>query len=215
MNRAIIQLIAGTLAFTASAFAGSIIVDNDEWTLSNSGFAEEGATNGTTYAQNSALFLTGVSGGANIFIDSDDFGLDGSDLKAALSAYTVTESGTPFDAFNLSTLEDYSAVFLGGDTLTGAEETALVNYINAGYGVYIAAGTGDVAGGAAGEAAQWNAVLNTFSLRLASTFNGVAGNFPTSSTSPVLSGVTQLYYDNGNSVSATSASAQIITSTGG
>lgn len=201
------------LVLTTSAFAGTVYVNNDEWPLSNSGFASEGATNGTNLAQDAALFLTGATSGAPIWIDSDNFGLTGSDLQTALSAYALTDTGT-FTAFTLSTLENYSAVFLGGDDLTGAEETALIAYVNAGGGVYIAAGTGDITGGAAGEAAQWNTVLNTFSLNLAPVFNLVEGVFPTDSTSPVLNGVSQIFYDNGNSVNTTGPGAQIITSTG-
>jgi hypothetical protein len=208
MNRIRFQLVTGMLALAASAYASGIIVDNDEWTLSNAGFASEGTTNGTNYAKNAAMFLTGASGGDKIWIDSDDFGLDGTDLSSALSAYTLTDTG--FSAFTLPELEGYSAVFLAGDTLTLAEETALINYVNTGGSVYVAAGTDQIPGGAAGEAAQWNAFLNTFSLSLASGFNSVVGNFPTTSSGPVLSGVTQLYYNNGNSVSATTSSAQII-----
>ena len=63
--RVIFRLIVSALALAASAFAGSIIVNNDEWPLSNAGFTNEGATNGTNFAQNSALFLTGgPNGGA-------------------------------------------------------------------------------------------------------------------------------------------------------
>ncbi|MGA2198136.1 MAG: PEP-CTERM sorting domain-containing protein [Bryobacteraceae bacterium] len=217
--RVAFQLIVSALVMTASASAGSIIVNNDEWTLSNSGFSSAGATNVTNFAQNAALFLTGGpnSGATKVWIDSDDFGLTGSDLSTALSAYNLTDSGS-FSAFTLSTLEGYQAVFLGGDTLTSAEETALIAYVNAGGGVYVAAGTGNITtggGGAAGEAAQWNAFLNTFDLNLASTYNGFTGTFATDGTSPILNGVAQLFYDNGNTVNTTGSLAQIITDLNG
>jgi hypothetical protein len=141
------------LVLTTSAFAGGIIVNSDEWPLSDSGVSTEGTTNGTNLALNAALFLTGASSGAPVWVDSDNFGLIGVDLLVALEgASTLTETGT-FATFTLSTLENYSAVFLGGDDLTAGEEAALVAYVNAGGGVYIAAGTGDITGGAAGEAA--------------------------------------------------------------
>ena len=213
--RVTFRLIVSALALAASAFAGSIIVNNDEWPLSNTGFTNEGATNGTNFAQNAALFLTGgPNGGATkIWIDSGNLGLAGSDLSTALSAYTLTDTG--FSTFTLSTLQTYQAVFLAGDNLTATEETALIDYVNGGGGVYVAAGTGDITGGAAGEATQWNAFLNTFDLNLASSFNGIVGTIATDSTSPVLTGVTQLFYDNGNTVNTTGASAQIITDQNG
>jgi hypothetical protein len=203
-----------SLALSAHAFASGLIVNNDEWPLSNQGFTNAGGTNAATFAQNAALFLTGASSGASIWIDSDNFGLNQSNLSTALSAYTLTDTG--FTAFTLATLQNYSAVFLGGDTLTSAEETALIAYVNAGGGVYIAAGTADVgSGGPAAEAAQWNAVINTFNLSLASTYNGFLGVIATNSSSPVLNGVTQLYYNNGNSVSSLGSSGQIISSNQG
>jgi hypothetical protein len=213
MSRTSFLLLASVLALTASAFAGSLIVNNDEWPLTNTGFANAGGTNSATFAQNAALFLTGASSGANIWIDSDNMGLNQSSLQSALSAYTLTDTG--FSTFTLATLQNFSAVFLAGDTLTSAEETALIAYINGGGGVYIAAGTAGITGGAAGEAAQWNAVINTFDLNLASVYNGFSGNIAANSSSPVLSGVTQLFYNNGNSVNSTGALGQIISSTQG
>ncbi len=186
-------------------------MNNSEWALANTGFLVEGIANGTAYAQNAAQFLTGGPNGGTtkIWIDSDHFGLNGSDLQSALSAYSLTDTG--FQDFTLPTLQNYSAIFLGGDTLTSTEEADLVSYINAGGSVYIMAGT-DVIGNqtAAGEAAQWNAVLNPFSLTLASTYDNVDTNVPTPSTSPVLNGVSVLFNDGGNSVSATGPNAQVI-----
>jgi len=193
--------------------AGTVIVDNDEWTLSDTGFASEGSANGTTYAQNAASFLTGGSGAVLIY--SDNFGLDSGSLETALSSggYSVTEDssvGTPFTAASLSS---YKAVFVGGDSLNSTEISALQAYVSGGGGVYIAAGTGTIPGGAVGEAAQWNSFLTPFDLTLASVYNGVGGNVPVSSTSPILSGVSQLYYNNGNDVSTLgSGPAQVIES---
>jgi len=214
MTRATFRLIVGGLALAGSAFGGSIIVSNDEWSLSDTGFTQAGATNVTNFAQNAALFLTGASSGKSIWIDSSNFSLTEPDLKTALSSYTLTDTGS-FSDFTLSTLEGYQAVFLAGNNLTAADITALINYVNAGGGVYVAAGTGAITGGAAGEAAQWNAFLNSFSLNLASSYNPFIGDFPTNSTSPVLNGVTQLYYFNGNSVNTTGPGAQIISLSSG
>jgi hypothetical protein len=208
----LICLVASSIA--AFGGTGKIVVDNDEWTLSNQGFTNEGMANGDAYVRNVARLLTGATGRARIWINSDNFSLTGADLRAALGDYTLTADGT-FSSFNLASLRRYSAVFLGGDDLTQAEEIALIVYIKAGGSVYIAAGTGNITGGAAEEAAQWNVILNEFSLNLAPVYNGIAGTIPTDSTSPILNGVAQLYYANGNTVNVTGQNAQIITQTNG
>jgi hypothetical protein len=197
-------------ACCVSVYGGAIVVDNDEWTLSSAGFGSEGAANGTAYAQNAAKFLTGGSG--SILIYSDNFGLDNSSLESALTTagYSVTPDPTLSTPFTEASLSAYQAIFLGGNTLPSADSGILKTYVNDGGGVYIAAGTGSISGGAAAEAAQWNSFLNAYGLSLASSFNGIIGTVPVVSTSPVLAGVSQLYYNNGNTVSA-SGPGKVIT----
>ena len=217
MKRSILTAAFFSCAMVATLSArdgGRIMVDNDEWTLSDAGFAREGSSNGIAYARDCARYLTGAPYGARVWINSSNFGLTGVNLSSALSIYTLTDTGT-FTPFNLADLELYDAVFLGGNSLTFAEEEALILYVRGGGGVYIAAGTGNITGGAAGEAAQWNAVLHEFSLNMAQVQNNVDGTIPTDSVSPVLRGVSQLYYDNGNSINVIGANAQILTSVNG
>jgi len=203
----------GALMFGANAFAGGIIVDNDEWTLSDSGFSAEGLANGTKYTDNAAAFLAGGSG--SILIYSDNFSLTESDFHTALTdaGYSVTTINPGSTAFGSLSLSSYKAIFLGGDNLPSGFGTSLSSYVHGGGGVYIAAGTGTISGGAPGEAAQWNGFLNGFGLNLASQYNGIAGDVATSEEAPVLSGVSQLFYDNGNTVNATGGfpGAQVIT----
>jgi hypothetical protein len=198
------------VACCTSVYAGKIVVDNDEWTLSDAGFGAEGAANGTAYAQNAAAYLTGGSG--PVLIYSDNFGLDSASLQTALTlgGYGVTEDPSVATPFTAASLSAYKAVFLGGDALSSAEISALTTYENHGGGVYIAAGTGTIPGGSVAEAAQWNSFLNSYGLSLGSVYNGIVGDITVVSTSPVLAGVAQLYYNNGNTVSA-SGSARVIT----
>ena len=193
---------------------GAIIVDSDEWVLSDQGFGSEG--DGALYTANCAAYLTGGRG-TNILIYSSDFGLDGagkgSDFTNALenAGYSVTMDTPQTPPLTLSYLSEFNAVFVGGDVLTTNELLALEEYVCDGGGVYIAAGTGEFPAGnggpAAAEAAQWNAVLNPFGLTLADTYNGiinvltVTGGTLTAGSSPVMSGVTSLDYVNGNDVS--------------
>lgn len=190
------------LAFPAQA--GTIVVNGDEWTLSDSGYSLAGASNADTFAQNLIAFLDGdgVAGG-NALIYSTNFGLTGSNLNTSLTSagYAVTTSTAT--TFDLTTLMGYDAIFLGGGGFA-KDDAVLAAYVNAGGGVYIAAGTGF--GGAAGEAALWNGFLTEFGLELGTVYNGVAGNQP-AGTGPLFDGVTQLYFDNANTVYANPAEA--------
>jgi hypothetical protein len=142
------------VACCTSVYGGSIVVDNDEWTLSDVGFGAEGVGNGTAYAQNAAAFLTGGSG--PILIYSDNFGLNSGSLLNALTTggYAVTEDPAVATPFTAATLSPYKAVFLGGDALSTAEISALTTYENHGGGVYIAAGTGTFGGAAVEQFSQ-------------------------------------------------------------
>jgi len=198
-------------ALTLSVQAGKIVVHNDEWPLSNTGFATAGAGPTSTYALNLANYFAG-GGPGNFLAYSNNFGLTQPDLATTMTgaghAWTVG-TALPFTAANLA---PYDAVFLALGA--GSYDTnEAIAYLNAGGNIYIAAGTG--AGGAAFEAAFWNPLLNTFGLALAPVYNGIGGNIPIASAHPVLNGVTQLFQNNGNTVSLFGANpnASIILST--
>ena len=196
------RLIAAAWMFVAAivgsapAEAGRIVVANDEWTLSDTGFASAADTD--TFVLNVASWFTG--GGAGTFhAYSTNFGLTGGSLAATMGggghAWT-TGTGITWD---LPTLLNYDAIFLAGNSMPDA--TVLVNYVNAGGNVYVAAGTGGCCfASAAAEAAHWNTLLNTFGLGFTSPYNGIAGNIATASTHPIFSGVSALYQNNGNSI---------------
>jgi hypothetical protein len=100
--------------------------------------------------------------------------------------------------FTLANLLNYDAVYLAGNPY-GKDDTVLTDYINAGGGVFIAGGTGF--GGPTAEAAQWNGFLASFGLALdGSNYNGVSGILAVTGTHAIFSGVSQLYYNNGNTV---------------
>ncbi len=192
-----INVLFFTFLLAWSAQAGKLVVNNDEWPLSNTGYAAAGAGPASTYALNVANYFTG-GGPGNFLVYSSNFGLTQSSLAATMTGaghtWTINSSLT----FTAANLAGYDGVFLalGAGGFNTAEAIA---YMNGGGNIYIAAGTG--IGGAAAEAAFWNPLLNTFGLALASPYNGIGGNVPISSAHPVLAGVTQLYQDNGSSVS--------------
>lgn len=198
------------VAWSASAHGGKIVVANDEWPLTNVGFSQEPFAQPTKYIQNVAQFFTG-GGSGSFLIYSNNFGLTGSSLNNALTSagHTLTYSTTiPFTLANLSS---FNGVFLALPP-TPPDMTALVNYVNAGGNVYIAAGTG--IGGSATEAAIWNTFLNNFNLGLVgSSYNNINGTIPISSSHPIFAGVSALYQNNGNSIyvlNPSDPSAQIL-----
>lgn len=184
--------VCASVALVSAASAGRVVVNNDEWTLSDTGYAN--APDAATFALNVANYLTGGSG--DILVYSNNFGLTGGLLQATLlgAGYTVTYSTAA--TFDAALLAPYEAVFLGGTY--PASTAALLPYVGGGGGVYIAAGTG--VGGAAAEAAAWNGFLNLVDLGLAPSYNGIGGNLPTSFAHPIFAGVNQLFFNNGNTV---------------
>ena len=182
--------------FANSAFA-TVIVNSDEWALSNAGMATAGAS-ATTFAQNVATFLKGSAGAGNFLIYSDSAGLAGTTFANALTSVGHTVTFVQSTGVAPADLSVFNGIFLGG--LKGSvTDAALTAYVNSGKGVYIAAGHGFTPGS---EATNWNGFINNFGLTLSNDYNGTQG-FPlaTNGVGPIMSGVSQLHYDNGNNVS--------------
>lgn len=212
--RRILMLAACVGAWAQPAFAGRIVVANDEWTLSNTGFSNT-FFGSLTFAQNVGAFFAG--GGAGSFlVVSENFGLD-NDAATSLALFMTGAGHAWADSddisgftLDLATLQNYDGVFFA--LPPAVDQSVLTNYVNAGGNVFIAGGTGQ--GGAASEAANWNTFLNAFGLNFASSYNGIAGNVAISSTHAVMAGVGSLYQNNGNTISLFGANphAQIIAS---
>ena len=198
-----------SLMFHVPAYAGKIVVANDEWTLSYAGFSNASGTG--TFATNVGKWFAGGTAG-NFLVYSNNFGLAGTDLANAMTgagnSWTVSMAGP----FNLTTLSAYDGVFLAGNP---ADNTVLINYVNAGGNVYLAGGTGW--GGSVAEAAQWNTFLNYFGLNFVGSYNGV-GSIAITSTHPIFDGVGYLFQDNGNDItklSGTFPNTDILVTSGG
>ena len=172
-----------------------IFVNNDEWTLTNTGF--NAAPDTTQYIANVTEWFTG-GGAGNFLAYSNNFGLNGSTLAATMNNLGHTWTVSTTVPFTVANLLNYDAVFLGG---LYVDQQVLIDYIKAGGSVYVMAGTG--AGGPAAEAAAWNTFLGEFGLQFLPAYNGIGGVFPTNSTHPVFAGVSALYSNNGNTVVAT------------
>lgn len=183
----------GTMLCVASAAnAGYLVVNNDEWTLSNTGFAQSPSAG--TFINNITNLFTGDQPG-NFLAYSTNFGLTQSSLAAAVTGAGHTWTVTTAPAFTLATLQNYDAVFLAG---TYVNQQVVIDYLLGGGNVYIAAGTGN--GGAAAEANAWNQVLATAGLSFQGSYNGIGGNVAPVGPHPLLAGVSTLYFNNGNTV---------------
>lgn len=184
----------GVLLCAASFAQGKIVVTNDEWTLSDSGYSA--APDADRFARNVASWFTG-GGSGNFLAYTNNFGLTGGSLANTMSnaghTWTVSVAGT----LDLALMQSYDAVFLGG-YYTNIVVSDLIQYVQNGGNVYLTAGTG--VGGAVFEASFWNSFLNAFGLDYAPQYNGIIGNIAINSPHPIFAGVSQLYQNNGNSI---------------
>jgi hypothetical protein len=172
------------------ADGGRIVVANDEWTLSNQGFANAGQS-----AQQYVSNVIDYFGGAGDFLAvATNFGLTQPNLKEAVEATGSTWTVVP-SAPSLQEMLEYDGVFSVGTPADMSSQLATA-YVNAGGRLYIAGGAA-----AGGEVQLWNGVLHLHGLSFEPSFNGIIGNIDVSSADhPVLEGVQQLYQNNGSSI---------------
>lgn len=186
-------LIPGSARAVAPSGTGKIVVNHDEWTLSGTGFSQQ-PVEAVRFANNLANWFA-EDGSGNFLIYSTNFGLYNNPFINMLAAAGHSVTASTAVPFTLANLMAYDAVFLAGDP---ADNTVLTDYVNAGGGVYIALGTGW-----ANEQSMWTTFLANFGLAYGWPYNGIGGNLPSGAAHPVLSGVQNLYYNNGNTVSLT------------
>jgi Lamin Tail Domain len=168
---------------------GKIVVNADEWTLSNDGFKV--APDAAIFANNIAKWFVGDRAG-KFHAYSTNFGLTQSALAETIknAGHTWT-TGTNI-SFDLPTLLTYDGIFVGENA---ANNQVLIEYVKAGGNVYVIAGTG---GDAKAEADRWNGFLNAFGFKFLGQYNGINGNQIVNSSHPIFAGVKTLFQNNGN-----------------
>lgn len=187
-NRLTITILAAA-ATSIPASAGRIVVNNDEWTTGPVGQTNAGVTNHANFAANLGTFLAGPGG--RIHIHSASPFLNTAVWIAALTnaGFQVTAGTAAFDPANVD------AIFLATPSFFTLDATELAAFVNGGGGVYVAGGNNNPVG------VQTNPFLNQFGLNLG-TLNGFVATDPIDNPAhPLFTGVTQLYYANGNIVS--------------
>lgn len=182
---ATLALIA-TVSTRASA-QGRIVVNHDEWTLSNQAWYAAPAQ----FALNVGAWFAGGAPG-NFLVRSSNFGLTGVGLASTMLAAGHSWTIDPAAPATLGSFLQYDAVFLAGNSVDNA---LLADYVRAGGNVYIGAGTSDNND----DDSKWDAFLTQFGLRLES-LNFLNGSPPISSAHPLFQGVASLYHLNGNDV---------------
>jgi len=187
-------IVAGAFALSQTASAGRVILNNDEWTFTDYGFSVA-APSTTTFATNLAWFMNSDGGACDLLVYSSNFGLTGSSLKSALNGAgcSVTYS---IGAFDLSTLSGFDGVLLAG-TQYSYDAATLTSYVNNGHSAFIAGGTASVAN----EATIWDSFTQQFGFDFGVSYNGIIGTLPVAESDPLFAGVSELYFNNGNTVS--------------
>jgi hypothetical protein len=178
--------------------SGKIIVANDEFTLSDSGFSNA-PDDSLLFAQNIAnYFANGKKG--SFLAYSDNLGFTGFQLSKALTDAGHQWKVAPNLPFTLETLQQYDGVFLGGSPV---DNQVLIDYVNSGGNVYLMAGTGITGSfdSITSEANAWKDFLNNFGLSLANQWNEFYGNIPINPSShPILANIDQLYQQYGQTI---------------
>jgi hypothetical protein len=185
-----IGLCAAVTICAGAASAGTVVVNGDEWTLSNTGFANSVGTD---------VFVSNMVAefGTSIHAYSTNFGYTQSALATAMTNAGATYTTGTGIGFDLATLSAYDAIFLGGNYLSAPQLGTLSAYVSAGGNVLISGGTGW--GGAAAEAAAWNPFLSPFGINLSAPYAGYVGTVSPGGD-PLFAGVTSIYVNNGNTM---------------
>lgn len=201
-------LLAAILLTSSLASAGRVILNNDEWTFTELGFASAPVST-TRFAQNLAAYMNADGGACNLLVYSSNFGVTGSSFKGALNAAgcSVTYDGS---AMSVASLSNYDGVLLAGNGYSDA--ATLAAYVALGGSVYVAGGTG-----IANEDTVWDALTHPLGLDLGESYNGLYGTYAVLAADPLLDGVTELFFINGNSVAlyGPGSTARIIASVDG
>jgi hypothetical protein len=171
------------------AQAGRIVLNNNEWTLSDQGYELAGTSNADAFVRNVTGFLDrdGTSGG-KVLIYSGSASLTGSRLFNSLSSAGYDPVTSTAQALDETTLARYDAIFLNGEGFA-AYDRVLTEYLKAGGGVYVAAAALSDSDGAD----AWNRLIADSGLALEASYELSSGEIAQAS-SPLFDGVERLYF---------------------
>jgi hypothetical protein len=185
-----------TTSLTAPPATGRIIVNGDEWVLTNDQFSK--TPNSKQFALNvAAYFMQGKLG--NFLAYTNNWGLAGSLLASAMRGAGHTWTVSSSLPFTFDTLKQYDAVFVSA--MTSVNTTVLTAYANSGGNVYIAGGTSS---SVTFDSGTFNPFLSGFGFRM-EPFNNICEYLAPSITHPLFVGVSQLYFCGSNPITKLNA----------
>ncbi len=187
--------LAAMLVAQAAAQArptGRIVVADDGVTISGQGFVQPGDAG--VFATNIASWFTGGEPGS--FLAHNTFWFNSPDLVGTMSGagheLTITTG-----SFTLPILQQYDGVFVAG---LPVPSQVLIDYVEGGGSVYVAAGTGAL-GTPENEAAAWNPFLEHFGLRFHDEWNtALFTTIAVNETHDIFESVDHLWTDRGQGV---------------
>jgi hypothetical protein len=195
MALALPYLGTGTAALAQSPSFGSIVVFNDEWPLTNTGFSVAPAG-----AQRFVQNLVGQmdpEDGVRILIWSSNYSSGWtSTFRARLATEGATVTTSTDSSLSLSQLFQYDGVILAAALPSGSapDNSRLIDYLHAGGNALVLGGCDH------SDASYFNTLLNAFGLGFAVPTNWRSGTFAIDSPDPYFIGVGGLWQDNGNDI---------------
>ena len=177
-----------------SVNAGYVVIGTDDWIFTNTGFSSRPVDTSNFAINLAELFTSGTSGFIHAY--SDYQSLTQYSLVSTLNSagYTYT-TGTNI-SFDLQTLSQFDALYIGGYGPTEAEFDILSDYMANGGSLYVHGGLG--MSNPAGTAALWNDFLSQYDLAFGQSFISVGGATTIISSHSLFDGVSSLYMLNGH-----------------
>ncbi len=189
--------LAATLLALAGAPAsaqqpGRIVLSNDEWTVTSYGCTAP--SDGAVFAANVASWFT--HGEIGVFGIWNHYGFNNPEFTAAMTGQGHLLGILPA-TITLPVLQQYDGVFLAASTFP---TQVLIDYVEGGGNVYVAAGTGAWLI-PEWEADAWNPFLQHFGLQFHNEWNTGAGtHMPVTEWHPIFAGVDHLWHDVGQGI---------------
>jgi hypothetical protein len=186
--------LAGMLAAQAAGQEmGRIVVANDEWTLGPPGYVQP--SDGLAFALRVGAWFTGGQTGS--FFAWNHYAFNDGELAFAMEGAGHTWTVGSTSEVTLAFLQQYDGVFLAA---VSVDAQVLIDYVEGGGNVYIAAGTGAWIN-PIWEAGAWNPFLEHFGLKLHNTWNTAgATHLPVVEAHPIFAGVDHLWHDVGQGI---------------
>ena len=212
-----------TVVSEVASDPGRVIFANDEWALADNvsnvpGFEPTSPPNDPAqFAENiAAWFLEGTGRTTGKFhAFSNNVGFTGTGLRDVMEGlgheWSVSTTAFPFEIENL---HQFDAIFVGGFSV---DNNVLIEYVNSGGSVYLAAGSGTTGGfDPVREAEAWREFANVFGFDFSEEYHiNAIGNVAIQNDHPLFIDVDHLANGNGQTIirldSATPASQVLVT----